>query len=49
MEYELFTRAIRLAQGNQAGPARWLKMSRQTVREKPRHFGLKASGEDLET
>jgi DNA-binding NtrC family response regulator len=47
MERELFTRAIRLAQGNQAKAARWLKMSRQTVREKLQHFGLKAeAGEE---
>ena len=47
MERELFTRAIKLAQGNQAKAARWLKMSRQTVREKLQHFGLKAeAGED---
>ena len=45
MERELFTRTIKLAHGNQAQAARWLKMSRQTVREKLQHFGLKASGE----
>ena len=39
---ELVARAIKLAQGNQAKAARWLKMSRQTVREKLQHFGLKA-------
>jgi len=49
MERELFTRAIKLAQGNQAKAARWLKMSRQTVREKLQHFGLKASSEDAES
>lgn len=48
MERELFTRAIRLAQGNQAKAARWLKMSRQTVREKLQHFGLKATSEEAE-
>ncbi len=48
MERELFTRAIKLAQGNQARAARWLKMSRQTVREKLQHFGLKASSEEAE-
>ena len=49
MERELFTRAIKLAQGNQAKAARWLKMSRQTVREKLQHFGLKASTEETES
>ncbi|MFM1769588.1 MAG: hypothetical protein RJA22_2117 [Verrucomicrobiota bacterium] len=48
MERELFTRAIRLAQGNQAKAARWLKMSRQTVREKLQHFGLKAASEEAD-
>jgi nitrogen regulation protein NR(I) len=48
MERELFTRAIKLAQGNQARVARWLKMSRQTVREKLQAFGLKPSGDDSE-
>jgi nitrogen regulation protein NR(I) len=49
MERELFARAIRLAQGNQAKAARWLKMSRQTVREKLQAFGLKTSGEDSDS
>ncbi len=49
MEKELFTRAIKLAQGNQARVARWLKMSRQTVREKLLAFGLKPSGDDMES
>jgi len=44
MERELFTRAIKLSHGNQAQVARWLKMSRQTVREKLQHFGLKEPG-----
>ena len=49
MERELFTRAIQLAQGNQAKAARWLKMSRQTVREKLQAFGLKEqAGADTE-
>ncbi|MBK7997980.1 MAG: hypothetical protein IPK15_04420 [Verrucomicrobia bacterium] len=48
MERELFTRAIKLAQGNQARAARWLKMSRQTVREKLQHFGLKESNDESE-
>jgi DNA-binding protein Fis len=46
----LFSRAIALAQGNQAKAARWLNVSRQTMREKLRAFGLKdeagADGED---
>jgi len=37
----LFTRAIELAQGNQAKAARWLNISRQTMREKLQSFGLK--------
>jgi nitrogen regulation protein NR(I) len=41
MERELFTRAIELAQGNQAKAARWLRISRQTMREKLQFFGLK--------
>ena len=43
MEKELFQRAIQLAQGNQAKAARWLKISRQTMREKLQLFGLKAA------
>ncbi len=50
MERVLFSRAIALAQGNQAKAARWLNVSRQTMREKLRAFGLKdeagADGED---
>lgn len=41
MERVLFSRAIALAQGNQAKAARWLNVSRQTMREKLRAFGLK--------
>jgi DNA-binding NtrC family response regulator len=40
MERELFTRAIQLAQGNQAKAARWLGVTRTTMREKLIHFGL---------
>src|SRR4030095_8100567 len=40
MERELFTRAIQLAQGNQAKAARWLGVTRTTMREKLTHFGL---------
>lgn len=39
---ERFQRAIQLAQGNQAKAARWLKVPRQTLREKLQSFGLKA-------
>ena len=39
MERELFTRAIQLAQGNQAKAARWLGVTRTTLREKLVHFG----------
>jgi hypothetical protein len=49
MERQLFSRAIRLAQGNQAKAARWLKMSRQTVREKLQNFGLKTSGDESDS
>jgi len=37
---ELFTQAIKLAQGNQARAARWLGVSRLTMREKLTHFGI---------
>jgi nitrogen regulation protein NR(I) len=39
MERELFTRAIQLAQGNQAKAARWLGVTRTTMREKLHRFG----------
>ena len=45
MERELFARAIDLAQGNQAKAARWLGVSRTTMREKLVHFGLHSAGE----
>jgi len=48
MERELFTRAIQLAQGNQAKAARWLGVSRTTVREKLIHFGVRPAGEKPE-
>src|SRR5262249_52993940 len=35
-----FGQAIQLAQGNQAKAARWLGVSRLTMREKLHHFGL---------
>src|SRR5262249_52366384 len=37
VERELFTQAIRAAQGNQAKAARWLGVSRVTIREKLHH------------
>jgi nitrogen regulation protein NR(I) len=40
VERELFSQAIQLAQGNQARAARWLGVSRITMREKLQHFGL---------
>ncbi len=40
MERELFSRAIQIAQGNQAKAARWLGVTRTTMREKLVHFGL---------
>ena len=45
MERELFARAIHLAQGNQAKAARWLGVTRTTMREKLIHFGLHPTGE----
>ncbi len=45
MERELFTRAIHLAEGNQARAARWLGVTRTTMREKLIHFGLHPTGE----
>ena len=48
MERELFTRAIRLANGNQAKAARWLGVTRTTMREKLNRFGLRHAEEVLE-
>jgi nitrogen regulation protein NR(I) len=45
MERELYTRAIQLADGNQAKAARWLGVTRTTVREKLTHFNLRSAGE----
>ena len=39
-EREIFSRAIELAQGNQAKAARWLGVSRLTMREKLLRFGI---------
>jgi len=41
VERQLFTRAIELAQGNQAKAARWLNVSRQTMRDKLTQFGAR--------
>jgi len=46
VERELFAQAIQLAQGNQAKAARWLGLSRLTMREKLTHFGLHPKQED---
>jgi DNA-binding protein Fis len=40
MERHLFPQAIGLAHGNQAKAARWLGVSRTTVREKLLDYGL---------
>ncbi|MHB8522867.1 MAG: sigma 54-interacting transcriptional regulator [Limisphaerales bacterium] len=45
MERELFTRAIQMAQGNQAKASRWLGVTRTTMREKLIHFGLRSTAE----
>lgn len=46
VERELFAQAIKLAQGNQAKAARWLGVSRLTVREKLTQFGLRPAQEE---
>jgi DNA-binding NtrC family response regulator len=48
MERELYTRAIQLAGGNQAKAARWLGVTRTTMREKLNRFGLRHSGGNSE-
>ena len=48
VERELFAQAIQMAQGNQARAARWLGVSRITMREKLHRFGLHPSGERTE-
>lgn len=48
MERELYSRAIQLAQGNQAKAARWLGVTRTTMREKLARFGLRPGGEKPE-
>ena len=49
VERELFKQAIELAQGNQAKAARWLGLSRLTLREKLTQFGLHPKQEQPET
>jgi nitrogen regulation protein NR(I) len=45
IERELFAQAIHLAHGNQAKAARWLGISRLTMREKLAAFGLRPEAE----
>jgi len=45
LERELFSRAIRLAQGNQTKAARWLGVSRITMKAKLVQFGLRPGGD----
>jgi hypothetical protein len=49
VERELFSQAITVAGGNQARAARWLGVSRVTLREKLRQHGLKAAAESDST
>lgn len=44
-EREMFSQAIALADGNQAKAARWVGVSRLTMREKLKQFGLKPGEE----
>ena len=46
-EREMFSQAIEQAGGNQAKAARWVGVSRLTMREKLRQFGLHPVGEHL--
>jgi nitrogen regulation protein NR(I) len=46
IERELFAQAIHLAHGNQAKAARWLGISRLTMREKLTAFGLRTEAEE---
>jgi DNA-binding NtrC family response regulator len=48
-ERELFTRAIQQAHGNQAKAARWLGVSRITMKAKLVHFGLHPAQEQDQT
>jgi len=49
MERRLFTQAYELARGNQALASRWLKVSRQTMREKLQQFGVREPGDENKT
>jgi DNA-binding NtrC family response regulator len=46
-EREVVTQAITLAEGNQAKAARWLGLSRLTLREKLKHLGLHPTSAEL--
>jgi nitrogen regulation protein NR(I) len=48
-EREIITQAITLAQANQAKAARWLGLSRFTLREKLKQFGLHPDSKDAGT
>jgi DNA-binding NtrC family response regulator len=48
-EKELFSQAIQFAKGNQAKAARWLGISRLTMREKLIQFGLHPNQEEKHT
>jgi len=48
-EREIFSQAIQLAQGNQAKAARWLGVSRLTMRAKLTQFGIHPSQENPKT
>jgi DNA-binding NtrC family response regulator len=48
-EREIFARAIELAHGNQAKAARWVGVSRLTMREKLHQFGLHPNQTQKET
>ena len=45
MERELFTLAIQMAEGNNARAARWLGVTRRTLRERLLHFGRHQHGD----
>jgi len=45
-ERELFSQAIKLAHGNQAKAAKWLGLSRPTMREKLKAYGLRSLPEN---
>ena len=45
LERELYRQAFELAEGNQTEAAKWLGVSRPTMREKLRAYGLRAPSE----